>query len=95
MAISPLDMKFVNKKGNPENIHQELMKFRKDVLLLAQQRTSLTKKHPNMWIAFYNGEVVYVAKTLDDLLTEIDKMKLPRDMVITQFLSTEKIAMIL
>jgi hypothetical protein len=95
MAISPLDMKFVNKMGNPGHIHQELMKFRKDVLLLAKQRASLTKQYPNMWIAFYDGQVVFVAKTLDALLNKIDKKKLPRDMVITQFLSTEKIAMIL
>lgn len=95
MGIYTLNEHLISKMGAPEQIHENLVKFRKDVLLLAQQRPSLTKKHPNKWIAFYNGQVVNVANNLDALLNEIDKRKLPRNMVVTQFLSTEKVAMIL
>ena len=88
--------KQLNKIGRPpQTILEDLTKFRKDVMLLAEQRASLTKQHPDKWIAFYEGKVVFITDSLDELLVKIDDKKLPRDMVITQFLSTEKMVMIL
>lgn len=86
----------INKMGrSPQQIVEELKKFRKDVILLSEQRASFTKQYPNKWIAFYGGKLVFVAGTLDELLVEIDNKKIPRDLVITQFLSNEKIVMML
>ena len=95
MNVSALEQQ-LNKMGRPPQIIlEDLSKFRKDVILLAEQRANLTKQYPNKWIAFFEGKVVFIAGTLDELLIEIDNSKMPRDMVITQFLSTEKIVMIL
>ena len=95
MSISAVEKRLIRNMGSPEEIHQGLTKFRKDVNLLAKQRPELTKKYPNKWIAFYDGSVVFVADTLDELLQIADKKRLPRDKVVTQFLSTEKSIMIL
>lgn len=95
MSISAAQERLIREVGSPEKIYEDLTKFRRDVTLLAQQRPKLTKKHPNKWIAFYNGNVLFIADTLDDLLQLVDKEGLPRDKVVTQFLSTQKRIMIL
>jgi len=95
MSISAAEKRLIHDVGSPEEIYQELAKFRRDVTLLAQQRPNLVKKHPNKWIAFYDGKVVFIADTLEELLQIVDKEGLPRDRVVTQFLSTEKKIMIL
>ena len=95
MSISAAEKRLIRDVGSPEEIYRELTKFRKDVTLLAQQRPKLTKKHPNKWIAFYDGKVEFIADTLDGLLQMVDKEGLQRDKVVTQFLSTEKRIMIL
>jgi len=95
MSISAAEKRLIRNVGSPEEIHQGLTKFRKDVNLLAKQRPELTKKYSNKWIAFYDGRVVFVADTLDELLQIADRKGGPRDKVVTQFLSTEKRIMIL
>lgn len=95
MGLSATDRRFISDVGSSEEIYQSLTQFRKDVTLLAQQRSELTKKHPNKWVAFYHGEVVSIANTLADLLSMIDKDGLPPDRVVTQFLSIQKRTMIL
>lgn len=95
MSISAAEKRLIRDVGSPEEIYQELTKFRRDVTLLAQQRPKLTRKHPNKWIAFYDGKALFTADTLEELLREVDKKGLSRDKVVTQFLSKEKRIMIL
>ena len=95
MAISAMGRKFIRDVGSPEEIHQSLRTFRRDVDLLANQRRDLTRKYPNRWVAFYNGKVELMADTLDDLLIMVDKEGIPRDKAITQYLGTKKITMVL
>lgn len=95
MTISAIGKKLVREVGSPEDIYQSLRIFRRDVNLLANQRRELTKKYPNKWIAFHDREVVFVSDTLNSLLHAVDKGGLPRDKVVTQFLGTQKITMVL
>jgi hypothetical protein len=87
--------KHLQKIGHPQTIVEDLVQFRKDVNLLAKQRAKLTTQYPNKWIAFYEGKVLLIENSLDQLLTEIDRREIPRDKVITQFLSNKKRVMIL
>jgi len=95
MAISAMGKKLIREVGSPEDIYQSLRAFRRDVNLLANQRRELTKKYPNKWIAFHDREVVFVADTLNGLLHAVDEGGLPRDKIVTQFLGTQKITMVL
>jgi len=95
MAISAMGKRLIREVGSPEDIYQTLITFRREIEELARQRQRLTRKHPNKWIAFHGGEVVCVADSLDDLLNSIDRNKLPRGQVITQFLGKDKITMAL
>ncbi len=95
MAISAMGKKLIRDVGSPEDIYQSLRTFRRDINCLAKQREELTRKYPNKWIAFYDGGVVFTADTLNNLLHTVDREKLSRDKVITQFLGTKKITMVL
>jgi hypothetical protein len=95
MAMSTLERQFTNSVGSPDQVREELSRFSKDVNLLALRRRELIKQYPNKWVAFYSGEVISIAENLNDLLRGIDKKGLPRDTVVVQHLSIEKIKMIL
>jgi len=95
MAISAMGRRLMRDVGTPEDIYQSLRAFRKDLTALSEQRNKLTEKYPNKWIAFYEGEVVSVATTTEELLNAVERDGLPRDKVVTQFLGTEKITMVL
>lgn len=95
MSLSATEKRLISDVGSSEEIYQGLVRFRKDVNLLARQRHELTKRYPNKWVAFYEGKVVSIEKTLAGLLRIVDKEGLPHDKVVTQFLSTQKRTMIL
>ena len=95
MAISAMGRKLIRDVGTPEDIYQSLMTFRKDLTALSEQRNKLTKKYPDKWIAFYEGGVVSIATTIEELINAVEREGLPRDKVVTQFLGTKKITMVL
>lgn len=95
MTTRIVESGLIEHVGSPEKIIEELLQFRKDVILLAQLRPNLTKKYPDKWVAFHNGKVIRIEDTLGGLLKELDKQRLPRNKVVTQFLSTAKRVMIL
>jgi len=95
MAMSAHDKQFTRNAGSPEQIRENLIKFTRDVALLAQKRPELTEQYPDKWVAFYSGEVILISDTLDKLLEGVDQKGIEREKVVTQFLSSEKITMIL
>jgi hypothetical protein len=95
MAMSALEKRFTNDVGSPDQVRKELLRFSKNVNLLAARRQELTRLYPNKWVAFYDGDIISIGNDLSDLLIEIDAKGLKRDAVITQYLSTEKMTMIL
>ncbi|MBI2918226.1 MAG: hypothetical protein HYY01_09540 [Chloroflexi bacterium] len=81
--------------GDPAVIVRELESFSKAARLFSTKEAELTQLYPNQWVAFYRGRVRATGKTLQSLLDEVDRKKLPRDRVIIHFMEQSPRAMIL
>lgn len=82
-------------RGDPRQIAQELERFRKSAQALSSRYPRLVDAYPKQWVAVHNGKVKAHAKTLDALLTQVDKKKLPRDQIIVRYIDKTQRTMIL
>lgn len=85
----------LGRLGDPARVIDDLDRYREAVSRLASQRTRLTRKHPERWVAVHGGEVVAVATTVEELLRQVDEKGLPRRDVIIQFLTRKPYIMVL
>ena len=96
MAITIKEKELINKRfGSPQAAYDELIRFAKDADSLSKIRSKLTIEYPDKWVAFYNGELVAIADTLEEVLSDIRKAGLREHDVVTQFLNNKKMTMIL
>ena len=95
MAVKTPERKIIDEMGGPAEIHSRLVRYSAAVSALASRRAELTEKYPDQWVAMYQGEIACVATTLENLLNEIDKRKLPHEEVVIQFLDTKKKILVL
>lgn len=94
MRKSTMNKRTLQKLGTAKKLHSEIINYRKDINSLAMRCKQLVKKYPNEWIAFSEGRVVARAKTLDGLLKITDRKNLSRNKIITQYLRTGKMKII-
>ena len=79
-------------------IVRKLGHYKRAARELASRREEITKDYPDQWVALYHdGEEfrLFAAKTQKKLLKRVDVLGLDRDVVATEFLSTEKRTLIL
>jgi len=74
---------------------ESLKAFINDAKLLSEQKDALTKRYPNKWIALYHGKTIAIEKDLNKLIRVIKKHGFNESEVVTQFLGTKKLTMIL
>lgn len=78
-----------------QQIEDELARGREDALYFEEQRETLLARYPNHWIAVYDKEVVGTARELRDLLLQLDERGVPRSRVFLEYLSTDKVVLVL
>lgn len=81
--------------GDPKRVDAELQKFRKDSRLLSSRRVNLIEKYPKRWIVIYDGEVRADARSLNQLLTKVDELNLPREEAVIRYVDRNLRRMIL
>ena len=81
--------------GDPKQLDAELQEFRKDSKLLSSRRAKLLSKYPKRWVAIYRGIVQADARSLNEVLSKIDDLGLPRDKVIVRYVDKDIRKMIL
>ncbi len=81
--------------GDPKRVDAELQKFRKDSKLLSSRRVNLIAKYPKRWIVIYDGEVRADARSLNQLLTKVDELNLPREEAVIRYVDRNLRRMIL
>ena len=95
MPVGTVDRKVLSQLGRPAAVIDDLHRYREAVTRLASRRARLVRKHPERWVAVRGGDVVAVARTLEDLLRQVDEKGIARRDVIVQFLSRERHIMVL
>ena len=80
--------------GDPKRVDAELQEFRKDVKALSSCNAMLIDKYTKRWIAFYRGKVQADARSLNEILAEVDRLGLPRESVIVRYIDRNTRTMI-
>ena len=81
--------------GDPGQVAADLERFRKSEQALSSRYPRLVDSYAKQWVAVHNGKVRAHAKTLDALLTQVDKKKLPRGKLIVRYIAKSQRTMIL
>lgn len=81
--------------GNPAIVDKELRSFRKSAKVLSSQRDRLIDKYAKQWIAVYRTKVVANGRTIQSVLDQVDRQKLPREQVIVRFIDRNARTMVL
>ena len=81
--------------GNPVRLHRELKRFRRAARLLSSHHRRLIEKYPNQWIAVYDDDVIASGATLDAVLKEVARKKVPQERTIVHFVEKDQRTMIL
>ena len=95
MVTKPNPRKVVKQMGGAREVHLGLRDFANRVKVLEDKRPELTAQYPNKWIAMYNGNIVVVADSLEDVLKDMDEQAIPRKDAVIEFLDTERRNMVL
>jgi len=81
--------------GDPKKLDAELEEFRKSAKLLSSKRAHLIVKYPKRWVAIYGGRVRADARSLNQILSKIDELGMPREHVIVRYIDKNLRRMIL
>jgi hypothetical protein len=81
--------------GDPKQLDAELQSFRKDTGMLSSRRAMLLQKYPKRWVVIYNGKVHADARSFNEAIASADRLGLPRERVIIQFVDKNVRRMIL
>ena len=81
--------------GDPRRVDAELQKFRKDTLVLSSKKANLLARYSKRWVAVYDGKVQADARSVKQLLADIDTLQLPREAVVIRYIDRNVRRMIL
>lgn len=90
-VVKRRDMKVLNRDqvldllGDPNAVVQELHDFRKTAEVFSSRRANLIAKYAKRWIAVHEGEVVAHGRSLDDVLTKVDRSGIERKRVLIRY----------
>lgn len=72
----------------PQKIARDLRAFSRTGQFLSSNEPQLLKKYSKQWIAVYNGKVCAVAKSLDGVISKLQKQGLPPNESIIRYMDT-------
>ena len=74
--------------ASPKEIARDLRAFTRTARVLASNEPQLRRKYSKQWIAVYNGKVRAVAKSLDGVISKLEKQGLPANKSIIRYMDT-------
>ena len=95
MTTKERALKALESLGGAKRVREELLEYTERVERFERKRSQLTEQYPDKWVAMADGEVVAVADSLEDVLTELDECGLRRSDAVVEFLDTHPRNMIL
>ena len=95
MGLTEQQKRDIEFAGDPKEIVRKLNEFHESVTAFEEQREALLAKYPKQWVAFYGGELSAHAKTLDALLTKVDRSGIPRGETFVEFLDPNPLPRVL
>ena len=72
----------------PKKIARDLRAFSRTARFFSTNEGRLLKKYPRQWVAVYDGKVRASAKTLDEVISKLEKQKLPPNESIISYMDT-------
>lgn len=95
MKATKQNKKLIEKMGEARKTHEGLRAFARRVAHMENQRKQLTQKYPDKWVAMAEFDIVAVADSLDEILSELDRKKVSRSDAVVEFLNTQPQTMVL
>ncbi len=81
--------------GDPAKAREEFEEFHQNTLALSSHKLRMIEEYPKQWVAVFGGVVKARASTLRSLITEIDRLGLPRERVVVRYIDKDRRTMIL
>ncbi|HXE51266.1 MAG TPA: hypothetical protein VN663_23005 [Ramlibacter sp.] len=75
--------------GSAAQIDRELRSFVEAAKVLSSNHPRMINDHPYKWVAVFEGNVSAEARGLPDLLTKLDKKRVPREKVIIRYIDRQ------
>ena len=73
---------------SPKKIARDLRAFARSARVVSSNERELLKKYPKQWIAVYNGNVCAVAKSLEGVISKLEKVRVPANETIIRYMDT-------
>jgi hypothetical protein len=89
------NMALLERLANPVLLNRDLQTFRKAAQRLSSDHLRLINKYPNQWVAIYSGKVAAHGPTLNSVLANIKRKKIPQRLTIVRYIEKNQRTMIL
>jgi Family of unknown function (DUF5678) len=73
---------------SPKKIARDLRAFSRTGQFLSSNERRLLKKYPEQWVGLYDGEVRASAKSIDEVISKLEKQELPLSESIIWYMDT-------
>ena len=74
--------------ASPNKIARDLRAFSRTARVVSSNERQLLKRYPKQWVAVYNGKVRAVAKSLDGVISKLEKLRVPPNQSIIRYMDT-------
>ncbi|HZK90552.1 MAG TPA: hypothetical protein VFC56_10435 [Stellaceae bacterium] len=81
--------------GSPAEISANLVRFREAAKVLSSDHPRMIDEHPSRWVAVYDGKVAATGRSLNSLLLQLEKKRIPRAETIIRFIDKKERTLIL
>ena len=85
----------IEQLGNPREVDRQLQDFRRAARVFSSRHPRLIDEYPNQWVAVYRGKVKAHGSTLNSVVSQVDKLGLPRESVVVRFIDRSQRTLIL
>ena len=72
----------------PKKLARDLRAFSRTARVFLSNERRLLKKYPQQWIALYDGKVRASAKSLDQVISKLDRLGVPANEAIIWYMDT-------
>lgn len=81
--------------GGPAAIESEARALRRSTRLLSSNDPRMIDQYPNQWVGIYDGKVQAHGDSFDQVLSELDRLGIPKNKSIIRYLTRYRRAMFL
>ena len=83
------------KTKYPNVLADEFKCFRKSSLVFSSRHQRLIDRYPEQWVAVYDGKIKAHDSSYESVLAQIDRVNVPRKLVIIRYIARNPMNMVL